>query len=248
MDRPPFDRLIQPMQKAFDHVPDFSGIALFEAKNEYRKIWQAGFADEQMGIPHTLNTQYSIASVSKQFTAVTLLMALIEKGINLSQALQETLSFWLPGFDAPWVKNITLHQLLTHTSGLDNYTDFPFRERMKAINDGPDARNQHIAFIKTLTQNPAKIEHYHYSNTNYNLLSLVIEAVTGEMLGDYMAKVIFVPLGMKDTLYFCDSSNTVLKREGILPNVAFGYVLDPTKPEIEKSPCKKYENLCYFCW
>lgn len=239
---PPFDTLIQPMQEAFDHAPNYSGIALFEMGNKYRKVWQAGFADEGMRTPHTLNTQFSIASVSKQFTAVALLMALKEKEADLTRALQRTLVCYLPSFDAPWVDKITLHQLLTHTTGLDNYTDFPFRDKMKLINDGPDARNQHISFIKTFTQNPTKVDLYNYSNTNYNLLSLVIEAVTGEMLRDYMARVIFVPLGMKDTVYLDDSSNDVLRREGILPNVAQGYVLDLRKPEIEKSPCKIYEN------
>jgi CubicO group peptidase (beta-lactamase class C family) len=193
-------------------------------------------------IPHTLNTQFSIGSVSKQFTAVALLMALKENEEDLTRALQRTLSCYLPSFDAPWVNKITLHQLLTHTSGLDNYTDFSFREKMKLINDGPDARNQHIALIKTFTQDPTKIDRYNYSNTNYNLLSLVIEEVTGETLRDYMDKVIFTPLGMKDTVCFGGSSNDILKKEGILPNVAYGYVLDLRKSAIEKSPCKIYEN------
>ncbi len=239
---PPFDTLIKPMQKAFDCAPDYSGIALFEMGGKHRMIWQGGYADFGRNTPHTLNTQFSIASLSKQFTAVALLLALAEKEGDLSTALQGNLASYLPDYDAPWVSKITLHQLLTHTTGLDNYTDFVFRDKMKAINDGLDARNQHLALIKTFTQNPAKVDRFNYSNTNYNLLALVIEKLTGRMVGDYMASVIFEPLGMNDTAYFCDSSNDVLKREGILPNVALGYVLDPTKSEIGKRPCKIYEN------
>lgn len=230
------------MQKAFDCAPYYSGIALFEMGGRHRMIWQGGYADNGMKTPHTLNTQFSIASLSKQFTAVALLMALASTGKDLSKALQGTLASYLPDYDAPWVNKITLHQLLTHTTGLDNYTNFAFRDKMKEINDGPDARNQHLALIKTFTQDPAKVDRFSYSNTNYNLLALVVEKLTGRMLGDYMASVIFEPLGMNDTVYFCDSSNDVLKREGILPNVVSGYVLDPTKTEIEKNPCKIYEN------
>ena len=239
---PPFDTLIKPMQKAFDCAPDYSGISLFEMSGKHRMIWQSGYADHGRKTPHTLNTQFSIASLSKQFTAVALLLALAEKEWDLSMALQGNLASYLPDYDASWVNKITLHQLLTHTTGLDNYTDFIFRDKMKAINDGLDARNQHLALIKTFTQNPAKVDRFNYSNTNYNLLALVIEKLTGRMVGDYMASVIFEPLGMNDTVHFCDSSNDVLKREGILPNVALGYVLDSTKSEIEQSPCKIYEN------
>jgi len=241
---PLFDTLIQPMQEAFDRTPNFSGIALFEVgnSNSHRMIWTGGYADNGMRTPHDLNTQYSIASLSKQFTAITLLMALLKQGGDLSTMLQGTLAFYLPSYDAPWVSKVTLHQLLSHTSGLDNYTDFTFRNTMKVINDGSDAHNQHLAFIKTLTQIPEKVGHYNYSNTNYNLLALVIEALTGEMVGNYMAKVLFAPLGMRDTLYCCDSSNDALKMEGTLPNVALGYVLDPRKPVIVKNPCKIYEN------
>lgn len=239
---PPFETLIQPMQEAFDRAPHFSGIALFEMGGTNRMVWQNGYADEEMKTPHTLTTQFSIASVSKQFTTVALLMALSEKEADLPKALQRTLATYLPTYEAPWVNAMTLHQLLTHTTGLDNYTDFPFEEQIKAINDGPDVRNHLSAFIKTLTQNPAKVGMYHYSNTNYHVLSLVVEGLTRMTLGEYIAKVIFTPLGMTDTVYFCDSTNDVLKREGILPRVALGYVLDPTQPEIEKRPCPYYEN------
>ena len=239
---PLFDILIKPMQKAFDCASYYSGIALFEMADKHQMIWQGGYSDNGMKTPHTLNTQFSIASLSKQFTAVALLLALAEKEWDFSTALQDNLASYLPDFDAPWVNKITLHQLLTHTTGLDNYTDFAFRDKMKAINDGSDARNQHLALIKTFTQNPAKVDRFSYSNTNYNLLALVVEELTGRMLGDYMECVIFEPLGMNDTVYFCDSSNDVLKREGILPNVALGYVLDSTKSEIEQNPCKIYEN------
>jgi CubicO group peptidase (beta-lactamase class C family) len=80
--------------------------------------------------------------------------------------------------------------------------------------------------------------------TYYSGIALfeVIEKLTGRMIGDYMASMIFEPLGMNDTVCFCDSSNDVLKREGILPNVALGYILDARKSEIEKIPCKIYEN------
>ena len=239
---PLFDTLIKPIQKAFDCAPDYSGIALFEMGGKHRMTWQGGYADNGRKTPHTLNTQYSIASLSKQFTAVALLMALAEKKLDLSTSLQGLLASYLPDYDTPWVNKITLHQLLTHTTGLDNYTDFAFRDKMKMINDGSDAHNQHLALIKTFTQNPAKVDRFNYSNTNYNLLALVIEKLTGKMVGDYMASVIFEPLRMNDTAYFCDSSNDILKRESILPNVALGYVLDSTKSEIEKSPCKIYEN------
>lgn len=186
------------------HVP---GAAIAVIKNG--KIVKAegyGLANVELNVPATKETVFEIGSVSKQITAAAI-MLLVEEG---KVDLDEKISKYLSASPETW-KNVTVRNLLTHTSGVKSYTGiasgFELTKRLKR--DG---------FVKAIGAHPLEFEpgeRYNYSNSGYNLLGFIIESVSGESYWDFLQKRIFKPLGM----------NRTANRDPqfIVPNRADGY-------------------------
>ncbi len=149
-----------------------------------------GFADVGAKEPVTPETRFHIASITKMFTAVSV-MQLVEGG---RVRLDDPLARFLP--DAPHASEITIRELLTHTSGLWNYADEAFAANRTATATTPQAIVASAA-AHPLTGKPGAA--FAYSNTGYVLLGLVVEAVTHEPLARYEAEHIFGPAGMTST-------------------------------------------------
>jgi len=149
-----------------------------------------GVASVEFGVPVTNETVFEIGSVSKQMTAAAILL-LVEDG---KVSLDEKISAYLPNTPEAW-KNVTVRNLLTHTSGIRSYT---------AIGAGFEL-SKHLTrdeFIKTLSAYPLDFEtgsRYSYSNSGYNLLGFIIESASGKSYWDFMRARIFLPLGMTHT-------------------------------------------------
>ena len=139
---------------------------------------------------------FRIGSVTKQFAAAGLL-TLVDAG---KVSLDDPLSKFLP--DYPNAANITVEQLLNHTSGIKSYTDIP------GVMDGPIQRDlttaQLVDNFKDETPAFAPGEAWAYNNSGYVLVGAVIEAASGQPWHDYLEQVLFKPLGMKDTGYGAD--------------------------------------------
>ncbi|HEY8560268.1 MAG TPA: serine hydrolase [Pyrinomonadaceae bacterium] len=149
-----------------------------------------GVASVEFGVPVTPDTVFEIGSVTKQMTAAAV-MLLVEDG---KVRLDDKISVYLPGTPEAW-KNVTVRNLLTHTSGIKSYTaigaGFELTKRLKRDD-----------FIKALAAYPLDFEpgaRYSYSNSGYNLLGLIIEAASGKPYWDFMRERIFAPLGMTET-------------------------------------------------
>lgn len=139
---------------------------------------------------------FHLASISKTFTAMATLK-LCEEG---KLSLQDEVAKHLKGFP---VKGITVRTLLNHRSGLPNYVHYMERlgwDKKRRIT------NKDVLDFLIVNYNKVGIakpdSRFDYSNTNYALLALIIEKVTGKFMGEYMKESIFVPLGMKDTYVF----------------------------------------------
>jgi CubicO group peptidase (beta-lactamase class C family) len=166
----------------------------------------AGLADLAKKIPVTPETKFRIGSVTKQFTAAAILRLAEEKKL----ALTDPLAKFFPDF--PRGREITLHHLLTHTSGIHSYTD------------KPDFLGQVAKFIE-----PAKLiasfqndpsdfapgAGFHYNNSAYFLTGEIVAQVSGKPFADYLRETFFEPLGMKDTGVFVNSAPP--------PGMATGY-------------------------
>lgn len=153
-----------------------------------------GFADEEWNAKNTPTTKFHIASLTKQFTATCILLLQERHQLQVS----DPISKYVPNLPPTW-QTITLHQLLTHTSGIPNYAEMP-RVDQTLNRTGATLRELvDLAATKPLEFRPGT--QLHYTNTGYTLLGMVIEKVSGVSYADFLEKNIFVPLGMKDSGY-----------------------------------------------
>lgn len=150
----------------------------------------AGFENVAAKRAATTHTRFALASITKTFTAVSV-MQLAERG---KIRLGDTLATYLP--DAPHAREVTIRQLLMHTSGIANYGDAAFRSGAVGKPTTPAAIVASVA-AKPLDFPPGT--KYGYSNTGYVLLGLVVEKVAGTSLAAYERAHIFAPAGMHDT-------------------------------------------------
>jgi len=167
-----------------------------------------GSANLEWDVPNTPGTKFRLGSVTKQFTAASILL-LEERGkLSVSDPVKKH----LPGAPAAWDK-ITIFHLLTHTSGIPNFTSFPEYKKLQPFATTSEQLVAHFR-DKPLDFEPG--EKWQYSNSGYLLLSHLIEKITGDSYEKFVKENLFTPLGMKDSGY--DSNATVI------PHRASGYV------------------------
>ncbi len=155
-----------------------------------------GVASKEKKTEITSETPIHIASVSKVFTA-TAILKLVDGG---KLQLENKVTDFFPSF--PYAK-ITVRTLLNHRSGLKNYAYFT--NRKEVWDSHKTLTNQDVLNILTKYKIPLEFAtdtRFSYSNTNYALLALIIEKVTGFTYPEAMSKIIFEPLGMKNTYVF----------------------------------------------
>jgi len=165
-----------------------------------------GMANYEHNIANTPQTIFRLGSLTKQFAAMVI-MQLQEKGLlNVNDAIVK----YIP--DYPNGDKITIHHLLTHTSGIPNFTDFPEYSKIKLEPHTP-AQLIEIIKSKSLDFNPGT--KYQYSNSGYIVLGYIIEKVSGKKYETVVKENIFIPLGMHNSGY--DHASFILK------NRASGY-------------------------
>lgn len=183
------------------------GLALAVIKDgKIVKMQTYGFADVDSKIPVTTNTVFRIGSVSKQFIA-TAIMMLVEEG---RISLDDPVSKYLDGTPKRWEK-ITIRHLLTHTSGIPDFSNEDIR-----VKDGPgDYDHRVLDALAKRRLHFAPGDEWRYSNSNYHLLGMVIQKITGKPYDDFLRERIFKPLGMTQT--------TIFHEGGTHPGLAMGY-------------------------
>ena len=166
-----------------------------------------GMADMERDVPNTPQTKFNIASLTKQFTGLAVLQ-LAERG---KLTLEDPVSKYYADAPPAW-KEITVYQLLTHTSGIPNpaaLTDYP-----KGIAQAYTPKELIAIFENKALDFPPGTKRK-YSNPGYYLLGYIIERVSGQSYADYIRQNILEPLGMHDSGY---ESNA-----GIVMHRALGY-------------------------
>ncbi|HWB27683.1 MAG TPA: serine hydrolase domain-containing protein [Chitinophagaceae bacterium] len=170
-------------------APGLSIISIFDGQILAAKSY--GMADLENRIANTEKTNFRIASVSKQFTAMAV-MILKEQG-KLSYG--NTIGDFFPAFP-DYGKSITVRQLLTHTSGLKDYAESIPADQTEQI-----TVNDVLAILEKQASGyflPG--QGYKYSNSGYVMLALIVEKVSGQSFADFMHDHIFQPLGMNATI------------------------------------------------
>jgi CubicO group peptidase (beta-lactamase class C family) len=182
----PVDDLVK-SEMAKHQIP---GLALEVVQHgKQTKTAAYGFANLEWNVPATPETVFEIGSVTKQFTAACI-MILVEQN---KLSLNDKISKYLKNTPANW-GDITVRQLLAHTSGIKNYTSLDGFELSKHL-----TQEQFIAQIGELPLGFAPGEKFSYCNTGYNLLGFMIENVTGEKYWDFLTEKILRPLEMSAT-------------------------------------------------
>lgn len=204
----------------------FSGVVLIAKGDKTIYKHAFGYANMADKIPNKANTKFNLASMNKMFTGLAI-MQLAEKG---KLSLHDKVGKYLPDFPNKLVADsVTIHQLLTHTSGMGNFWaehDKLAKEKFKTVSDYlPLYVHQELLF------SPGK--GFQYSNSGYMVLGLIIEKVSGLNYFDYVRTYIFEPSKMKDT----DSYDL----EEVIPNMATGYTMLSEKPGQWKN--NMYSNI-----
>ena len=188
--------------QAFASKQAFMGSVLIARGNEVLLSKGYGFANLEWNMPNSPATKFTLASVTKQFTAAAILL-LEERGkLKTSDPVKSLMPDAPPAWD-----HITIFHLLTHTSGIPNFTTFPDYLVQEAL---PATPEKTVASFRDKPLDFKPGEKFNYSNSGYVLLGHLIEKITGGSYEKFLQENIFTPLGMKDS--GCDSDTAVIPR------------------------------------
>ena len=193
--------------KPFSETGNFIGTVLVARRGRILFRQSYGMANYELRVSNSHETRYHIASVSKPFTAAAILQLQEQGRLSVS----DHVSKYVPGF--PNGDRITLDNLLTHSSGIPDINDL---EDYDTFARSPHTLEQLVAKFSGLPLEFAPGSKQSYSNSNYNLLALILEKVSGESYENYLRRHIFEPAGMKDTGVDDDASR-------LIPYAASGY-------------------------
>jgi CubicO group peptidase (beta-lactamase class C family) len=179
-----------------------------------------GMANLELGVPIAPEMVFRLGSITKQFTGAAILL-LVRDG---KLALDSTVEDLMPDYYGPAAR-VTIHQLLTHTGGVPSYTDVP--EYIAGMREDVTPAQM----VERFREKPLDFEPgtgWHYSNSGYFLLGVIVEKLSGGSYEDFVETRIFEPLGMRGTRYGHASE--------VVPNRAEGY----------QGASGAYENAAYL--
>jgi CubicO group peptidase (beta-lactamase class C family) len=201
---PRMDQVVQ----AYVDNKQFMGSALVARDGKVLFSKGYGFANLEWEVPNSPTAKFRLGSITKQFTAACILL-LEERG---KLKVDDLVKKYMPDAPAAWDK-VTVFNLLTHTSGIPNFTGFPDYASTEAIPTTPEK------LVARFRDKPLEFEpgeKWNYSNSGYVLLGYLIEKISQQSYSQFVQENIFTPLGMKDSGY--DSNSAVI------PHRASGYV------------------------
>ncbi|MCA0991964.1 serine hydrolase domain-containing protein [Pseudalkalibacillus hwajinpoensis] len=206
-------------ENVFDHLikgVDFSG-SIFVKQDEKEFKLSSGYANRVEERLNKVNTRFGIASGCKLFTAIGITQLVEKKQLSFKTKLSDCLNISFPHFDP----NITIRQLLTHTSGIPDYFDEDIMADYEDLwKQTPMYLLRSLQDFLPLFQNGKMIaspgEAFHYNNAGYIILGLIIEQQTGMTFQHYIEENVFKPAHMNDSGYF--------SLDRLPQNTALGYI------------------------
>ncbi|NFM15888.1 beta-lactamase family protein [Clostridium sporogenes] len=162
--------------------------------------FSSGYADREKGLSASENTLYELASLSKAFTGIGILLMEKQGLLSMTDPIQK----YLPWFTLKYqgkpidMESITLNNFLHHTSGLTNGS----HSQIIPQGNTPDMLKKTVEMLVDAELSFYPGEQYNYGTVNYDVLGLVIEIVSGQSYEDYMEKQVFQPLGLHQTYVY----------------------------------------------
>ncbi|HEY0380503.1 MAG TPA: serine hydrolase [Pyrinomonadaceae bacterium] len=169
----------------------FSGAVLVARDGRVLLSKGYGFANAELEVPNMPQTKFRLGSITKQFTAASILL-LQERG---KLDVQDSVCKYVENCPAAW-QPVTIHHLLTHTSGIPSFTGFPDYLKTMAL---PTTIPETLARFRDKPLEFKPGEQFSYSNSGYVLLGHLVEKVSGKSYADFLRENVFVPLGMTNT-------------------------------------------------
>ncbi|WP_404450613.1 beta-lactamase family protein [Virgibacillus necropolis] len=208
------------LDKVVTNIHDNTGLSgVVYMKDGDDELFQSayGYANRAEELPNNMNTRFGIASGCKLFTAIGICQ-LVDKGtLSFHTRLKDCLDISFPNFD----ESITIHHLLTHSSGIPDYFDEDEMDDFEELwKEQPTYLFRNLKDFLPMFQNhhmkfqPG--EKFHYNNAGFIVLGLIIEKRTGLRFTDYIESEIFNRCGMKDSGYF--------SLDNLPKNTAYGYI------------------------
>ena len=185
--RAPSARSLDEYFSAFARENRIPGLSV-AVVGEGKVIWSAGYGTDGRGAAMTPETRLCLGSVSKSFTSLAILQ-LAERGLVDLEAPYRRYVPWF-SVDGPGAEKITVRQLLTHTSGLDERGD----PRPEIPGASPEDEVRSLARVRPSAEPGTR---YAYYNKNYRALGYLVEAASGLPYGEYLRREVFEPLGME---------------------------------------------------
>lgn len=183
----------------------FSGSVLVGRQGTVLFSQGYGLADRAQGIPNTPQTRFRLGSITKQFTAMAILILESQGKLSVKDAICNYLTDCPTAWEA-----ITIRYLLTHTSGIPNVASSYYSPTAPVTPSTPD---QVIALFKDRPLDFQPGEKWSYSNSGYVVLGRIIEQVSGQSYEDFLQQFIFSPLNLRDTGYEHDSAGLAVGYE-----------------------------------
>ncbi|AXI07939.1 penicillin-binding protein [Oceanobacillus zhaokaii] len=211
------DKKLEESIKSLVERNSFSGVVLVKNSKEIIHQSAYGYSNRSEALKNMIDTRFGIASGCKLFTAVGILM-LVESGkLTYETYLRDCLAIPFPHLD----EHITIHQLLTHTSGIPDYFDEAVMDNFEELwDDLPMYKMNRVKDFLPMFQNREMMfppgGRFHYNNAGYIVLGLIIEQATGMSFTDYIEKHIFQKIGMLKSGYF--------SMDQLPKNTALGYI------------------------
>jgi CubicO group peptidase (beta-lactamase class C family) len=202
LDPAALEKQVDELLDAHAKVNGFSGTVLLASGGKPLVAKGYGYANVEWQIPNTTKTKFRIGSMTKQFTSM-LIMQLRERG---KVKLEDSVCVYVAPCPDAW-KPVTIHHLLTHTSGIPAYTGIA---SWRETNMVPKTVDQIVAIFRDRPLQWTPGEKYAYNNSGYYLLGIVIEKAAGKKYEQALQEMILTPLGLADTGY--DWSATIIPR------------------------------------
>ncbi|MFA1819332.1 serine hydrolase domain-containing protein [Virgibacillus oceani] len=196
---------------------DFSGTVLIKNEKGILADVSYGYANRSEQLKNNTNTRYGIASGCKLFTAIAVCQLVEKKKLSFDMKVKDYLEVEFPQFH----DEITIHHLLTHTSGIPDYFDEEVMEDYEELWISNPMYNIRSLkdFLPLFQDKPMKLkagERFHYNNAGYILLGLIVEKASQRKFDEYIQENIFQKAGMEQSGYF--------EFDALPPNVAQGYI------------------------
>lgn len=195
---------------ASDDAPGMAVVVVQNGKIVFKSSY--GLADLEKRVPITTRTDFRLASLTKEFTAMAVMLLAQDGKLKYDDPITK----FFPEFPA-YGKQITVRNLLNHTSGLLDYEDI-YADDTRGMNPVPQIHDREILRMME-RQSKTKFApgtKWDYSNTGYALLAMIIEKVSGKTYPQFVRERIFEPLGMTSSVAYVNGTNEV-------PQRAFGY-------------------------